>query len=264
MKAGRAGGLVDIGHDLMLLACPGFVGRHNLPDINTFIEDQLAKDAFYNALSIVRGSCEHLGLTVTLNRVDRIEKRAQEMGLKWSQVEADANSICQSLTDELESYLFLCVEPALSVYYNQPTKGWSDCLQAFPSTELDVEEAAKCLALNRFTAVVFHLMRVMEIGLRVLGETLNDPRLDPKTNPTWARILQRCQEEQAKPLAQRSDEWRSSEAFYSGVSARLMAVKDAWRNPTMHVEITYTEETSMDVYNHVQAFMRHLATKLSE
>ena len=43
-----------------------------------------------------------------------------------------------------------------------------------------------------------------------------------------------------------------------------MAVKDAWRNPTMHVEITYTEEMALDVFRHVQAFMRHLATKLSE
>ena len=104
----------------------------------------------------------------------------------------------------------------------------------------------------------------MEIGLRVLGDSLRDPRLNPKNNPTWERILQRCDEESSKPLGQRSAEWQADEPFFSGAAARLRAVKDAWRNPTMHVETNYTEEASLDVLNHAQAFMRHLATKLHE
>jgi hypothetical protein len=44
----------------------------------------------------------------------------------------------------------------------------------------------------------------------------------------------------------------------------LRAVKDAWRNPTMHVRIAYDEEESRDVWNTVRVFMRHLATKLEE
>lgn len=110
----------------------------------------------------------------------------------------------------------------------------------FGATYRDAEEAGKCLAYDRGTACVFHLMRIMECGLRALGVSLNDSTLDPKTNPTWEKILGRCDREMQKPLGERADEWKQDEGFYSTATANLRAVKDAWRNPTLHVERDYT------------------------
>src|ERR1022692_1963559 len=109
--------------------------------------------------------------------------------------------------------------------------------EAFPSTLIDLEEASRCLAANRHTASVFHLMRVLEVALRELGRSLNDPTLDPKTNPSWERILHRCDVELAKSFTQRCAEWQADPGFYSEATANLRAVKVAWRNPTMHIEI---------------------------
>lgn len=102
----------------------------------------------------------------------------------------------------------------------------------------------------------------MECGLRALGMSLNDSNLDPKTNPTWEKILGRCDKEMQKPLSERADEWKQDEAFYSTATANLRAVKDAWRNPTLHVERDYAPEDAQNVWNAVSAFMRHLAKKL--
>ena len=106
-------------------------------------------------------------------------------------------------------------------------------------------------------------MRVMEVGLRALGASLDDPGLDPKTNPTWERILARGDKELQKPLSERSPEWQKDEEFFSAAHANLRAVKDAWRNPTMHVERRYDPEEAEDVWSVVKAFMRHLSQKLS-
>jgi len=127
----------------------------------------------------------------------------------------------------------------------------------------DLEEAAKCLAFGRGTACVFHLMRVMEVGLRTLAASLNDPRLDSKRNPSWDSILKKCDEELLKPLKDRAPEWSVDDTFFSAAAAQLHAVKDAWRNPTMHVERRYVTDEAEDVWNAVRAFMRHLARKLS-
>jgi len=134
--------------------------------------------------------------------------------------------------------------------------------QKFRLAHKDAVEAGKCLALGRNTAGVFHLMRVMEIGLRELGDSINDPSLDPKTNPTWEKILGRCDKELAKPYKERSSEWAADGPFFSTATANLRAVKDAWRNPTLHVERFYDEEEARDVWNAARAFMRHLALKL--
>lgn len=77
------------------------------------------------------------------------------------------------------------------------------------------------------TAAVFHLMRVMEVGLRALAAALNDPSMDPRTNPTWERILGRCDAELQKPRNQRSPAWAADDVFFSDAVANLRAVKDA-------------------------------------
>jgi hypothetical protein len=104
----------------------------------------------------------------------------------------------------------------------------------------------------------------MESGLRALSRSLADPRLDPKRNPSRETIFKKCDEELTRPLQERTTAWRGDESFYSNVTANLRAVKDAWRNPTMHVERNYTDEEALDVWNSVRAFLRHIATKLSE
>ncbi len=139
-----------------------------------------------------------------------------------------------------------------------------DVASKFASLSNEIEESAQCLVLDRSTASVFHLMRVMEVGLRSLGKSLNESSLDPKKNPSWEAILRKCDDQLQKPNAQRSTEWQTDPTFFATATANLRAVKDAWRNPTMHIERDYDPEEARDVWNSVRAFMRHLASKLSE
>jgi hypothetical protein len=66
----------------------------------------------------------------------------------------------------------------------------------------------------------------------------------------------------AKGAEDRSLESAADEPFFSTATVNLRAVKDAWRNPTMHVERVYDEELATELWGAVRAFMRHLATKL--
>lgn len=168
------------------------------------------------------------------------------------------------IDDELKNRKFLAISPEKSRFYRNTNLFGSEVYDNFPSAREDIEEAGTCYACARSTASVFHLMRVIETGLRVLGLSLNNPDLDPKKNPSWNRILKPCDDELRKPLAQRCPEWKQDELFYSNATANLRAVKDAWRNPTMHVEINYDEERALEIINAVKAFMRHIATKLRE
>ncbi|HEX7183488.1 MAG TPA: hypothetical protein VF756_16765 [Thermoanaerobaculia bacterium] len=165
--------------------------------------------------------------------------------------------------DEAESVTAYWV-PAGKIQYLYPEPFGPEVQNRFRSANHDIEEAGKCLSFNRNTAAVFHLMRVMETGLRALGRSLNDPNLDPKRNPSWEMILRKCDQELQKTYKDRAPEWTADEAFFSTATANLRAVKDAWRNPTMHVEKIYDEDLARGVWDATRAFMRHLATKLSE
>ncbi len=165
---------------------------------------------------------------------------------------------------QIEHVEFYIVEHSKRSYLLDPYLFGEEVSNSFPSAVLDIEEAGKWFAFSRYTACVFHLMRVMEVGLRSLGRSLNDPNLDPAKNPTWERILRRCDDELKAEYAKRSVEWRADGHFFADATANLRAVKDAWRNPSLHIEISYDEEKSAEILGAVKAFMRHLATKLSE
>jgi len=131
--------------------------------------------------------------------------------------------------------------------------------ERFPSATVDIEEAGNCLALARSTAAVFHLMRVMEAGLKVTANALGVDYA-----PSWESYLRQMQpliemEWKKKPL-----KWRKDEAFFKHVYTHLHGVKLSWRNPTMHIVQNYTPEMADDVWSAVKTFMRHLSTKLSE
>ena len=100
----------------------------------------------------------------------------------------------------MKSRTFLCIEPKQARLLIGESLFGKDVRVAFPSAIIDIEEAGKCLAFERWTACVFHLMRVMETGLHVLGDSLNLPLT---TNRSWDAVLRKCGEELDKPVAKR-------------------------------------------------------------
>ena len=176
----------------------------------------------------------------------------------------DIQELKRSIDTDLSIAVFMTVDESTIDYYKKRNLFGKRVAKHFPSSAHDIEEAGKCIALDRWTAVVFHLMRVMEVGLRVVAKSLNDPNLDPARNPSWDAMLKKCDGELQKPAAQRCPEWNSDSQFFANATANLRAVKDAWRNPTMHIEAVYTEDMAMDIWAAVRTFTRHLTTKLAE
>lgn len=218
----------------------------------------------------LKNHCESVGLAFSVKQIGQLIDRLQYdpkdsmVGIMRYDLRSKVVTIQEGIKHELEMHQFYKLRPDLVPYYTSPKPFGDDVDAAFPSTSADAEEAGKCLAVGRHTACVFHLMRVMEIGVRSLGKSLGDPTLDPSKNPNWGTILARCDAELQKSKGKRSPVWQTMDTFFSESTANLRAVKDAWRNPTMHVERTYDEEKAKDVFNSVRSFMRHLATKLVE
>lgn len=214
-----------------------------------------------------RGYCEELGLSLALMQIDRLVDRLawHDPQINYLTTVAYLKEISMRIQDELSLQLFMHIPAENAQYFLSPSNVFGPALlDKFPSIIYDVESSCRCYATGNPTATVFHLMRVMESGLRVLGGSLNDPSINPKHNPTWQTMLRKCDEQLQKPLKDRASQWRNDDHFYSEATANLRAVKDAWRNPTMHIEQVYDKEQALAVMNAVRVFMRHLSTKLTE
>jgi hypothetical protein len=163
---------------------------------------------------------------------------------------------------ELETVIFLRVPQWNERFFVGAERFGESTEGAFPSARYDMEEAAKCFALSRYTACVLHLNRVLEVGLNALKMKTGVA----SHSPTWkAAIDQITKAVSAKAEKDKTPEERTMDAFIREAVHYLSTAKDAIRNPSTHeVERTYTDESAKEVYIAVRAFMRHLATRLSE
>ena len=72
------------------------------------------------------------------------------------------------IAEEGETRLFVSVSVANLYAPTKPPFG-NDVAQKFSSITYDVDEAGKCLALQRSTAAAFHAIRCLEAGIRALS-----------------------------------------------------------------------------------------------
>jgi hypothetical protein len=170
--------------------------------------------------------------------------------------------VIQRIPDELQGQLALMVPFDKARYYNEPGGVWQESIRgSFSSTEHDMEEAGKCFALGRYTASVFHSMRILEAGLVALGAAL-----DVRVGENWNTALDQIEKEiRSRNRSTHGDAWKNTdEPFYTEAATHFRMVKNAWRNHTMHLKEHYDEERAQGVLNSVSDFMRHLATRLHE
>src|SRR5262249_51752186 len=158
------------------------------------------------------------------------------------------------LKDEMEGRVFLSLSAGEGNLYREPLQGWDDVFGRFPEALDDVEAASKCLAIGQGTATVMHLMRVMELGLKALAKALGIPYA-----PSWESYLKQIQTQIGKVWTDKTPEWKKEEPFYRDASGDLLSVKQAWRNPSMHVVRKYGPDEALEIYVAVRTFMKRLA-----
>lgn len=224
-------------------------------------EEDAAREA--RAMLAFARDFEKFSLRLTAAQLRRMASEC-EAGRTRSDVNAMIPAMFDRLEDECRDRLMLMVEPDYVKYIENPQffdsseKGAKKVSAAFPSAGEDIAESGICLALSRPTACVMHLARVLESGLSALAKELGVSKQND-----WGHYLGEIDKElqrRAKVSGARSPD----EQFYAEAHATFDSVRRAWRNPTMHIDKTYTGERAEEILGTVRTFMRHLATRLEE
>ena len=158
--------------------------------------------------------------------------------------------------DELRTHYYYPVTEAFAATYMSETPFGEGVYNNFPSARPDIKNAGKCIILGQGTAGVFHLMRVMEIALRVLGRDLKI-----EYAPSWESYVRQINKLIDADHKSKAAAWKRKEPFYKQVLGDLTSIKTAWRNPTMHVSIEYSPEDATTIYKAVMGLMEKMAHK---
>ena len=160
------------------------------------------------------------------------------------------------LDDQLARRIFYQLRPQTAHLFEAHNPFGQAVADNFPSASHDIHEACKCYASERFDATVYHLMRAMESPLRCLAKNLH-VKYSPGWSPYLTKIDKRLRNTKIRIPKKRKE-------FLSNASTLLFAIKDAWRNETMHLESVYGPDQTARIFESTKAFMMHLATELHE
>ena len=207
----------------------------------------------------IAAPCGELDLEQSLKLHSRLIESVRKQTINYEDFQQGLGELRRRIIDELDSRHCFYLEQAKAKFYDVKNAFGEDVAIRFPSATVNIEEAGNCLALSRGTACVFHLMRVMESGLTATSKALGIPYA-----PSWESHLRQIDDKVKAKHKTKGVRWKRDEPFFRDVWAHLHAVKVAWRNPTMHIVRDYTPEQAEEIFVAVRAFMRHLATKLSE
>jgi hypothetical protein len=177
--------------------------------------------------------------------------------------------LCEELDgrirDELSTtYAFTLTAQEASLFDPAENPIRQDFLRKFPSVAYDLEECAKCLALGRSTAAVFHGMRILEKGIAAMSACLGIPDPIKPSDRNWGKVLDKIKEAIDAKWPTTADKDSGDGHLFESLYALMLAVKNAWRNKSMHTASKYTEQEAARIINAGSSFMEQLAERCDE
>lgn len=209
----------------------------------------------------IKKLCSQVGLSLSVKHAERVLSN-HATAMTYAELKAAVTQLRDRISDELDTVYFLHMPlQKAQIYYDAHPFGEA-VSDKFPKAITDIQEASKCLAVGRFTACVFHLMRVMELSVQYLGGKLNQSNTN---EGEWQTILNKVNgaiKRMSNPPTRLTSKQKAERDTYAEAAVYLENVKNAWRNNVMHPKASYTEEEAEEIFRTVKAYMQHLATIL--
>lgn len=222
-----------------------------IPEFRAFLVEQFnelhAATGFIGAELAHRAANRYIGILENGSSFTVDAVRAAIQDVEWR------------LTDEVSMMGFMVLDRAQYNLMHPVSElvDW-DIARIFPDAARELEEAAKCLALQRATASVFHAMRMLEVAIKKFAEILGieDPVKPAERN--WAIILKKIKEALDGQYPESGRLPGTKGAALAEIYASLDAIKHPWRNGTMHVEGFYMDAEASQLLNYTAFLMRKL------
>lgn len=230
--------------------------------------DERARGKAIDALGKIEASFRSIGLVISADTVKELDeeiKAGSRHSLEWLQVQIE--NIEKLSVKELRGKYFFYIPPERIRFWpkqSEPFALGKAVDSSFPSSTFDANNAGQSLAAGLSTAAVFHLMRILEIGLSALGNQFGVSLAHTNWAPAILQIESKIRDMHTDPIWKAKTDCKEQQEFYAQAASHFAILKDAWRNHTMHVRGKYTQDEAERIFDNVKAFMQKLAERLAE
>lgn len=192
----------------------------------------------------LKETLNELGLACSVSAADALLRPVdlKVRDWEWKQLEINVAHLLKSIRSELGERSALMIPIRRATFYKEESTFLGEEIlrkcRNWPSLENDAIEAGNCFALGRYTACVFHLMRILEYLVQQFGRKpqVTIPDLHKKT---WGKILKEIKDKingtkQSRGMPYETPRQRNKKDRYDRFYAVLDSICRALRNPMMH------------------------------
>jgi len=180
----------------------------------------------------------------------------------YDRAQSELHSILTLMSVGLSKQRFAFVPPRLQEYLEEGNLLQIARPSPMPELDQDVRDAGNCIAMQLYTAAVFHLMRAAEHGVRKLaadiGVTL--PKRPSLEDADWTELIDGLAKKSGALAAagamRASPEMKEIERL-NALTLEARTLKD-YRNPTMHCRRVYSEPEALAILLHVREFIQRM------
>ena len=182
-------------------------------------------EAWGRFLNTMRKHAEQIGLRTFLAHVKILEAAAvRGRSVTNGDIKDECIALKKILQAEMSDQLVFVIPQRDADFFSNEPFG-IEVNKHFPSARHDITEAAQSLALDRSTAAVMHLMRVLEVGLHALARYLRIPY----EHNNWGAIIDQIpgRIQQIESKTRKPKNWRNIRQFLAETGADFRLLKDA-------------------------------------
>jgi hypothetical protein len=224
--------------------------------------DDSDREYVHAELTEIRNHCESLQLETAFDFLGHYLSPLEWTAVdNWDDMESVISNFEVVFSSELRRSIFLFVLPHRCDYYTDAKgmgKQVSEILSAasgFPDAKYDITEAGNCLAFERFTACVYHLMRAAEYGLLGVAASIGVPEEKCKS---WEKMIGGINGKVDFAVSNKSPNYKETQNKYGDLCSWFTTIKNGWRNPVSHVPRTYSEDTAKSMFSALGTLFKHL------
>jgi hypothetical protein len=201
-------------------------------------------------------------MPLSIDYLTQFDQRLGGRNLDLNDAVAMLTQLADRIVSELKDRNFIYVRMADVARYKKVLDGWGpNVKECFPLAVYDIAESSRCLALGRYSAAVFHAMRVLEVGISALAVRLGVSH--KKRDRSWSTVLDAIQTQVDSKFpkgAAMTPPRRAKRREYNQMIGQFHVFERAWRDYTVHNPVEYKRGSATEIVDAVAVFFRTIQT----
>jgi hypothetical protein len=230
----------------------------------TEIPTKTEADRTRRLLKRIENSCDPVVFNSVLERIDlkfnRHEPLLQPVGgqqrFTLQELSFQLGEVTEGMARILGDNKFVIIPSADATFFDNYLIFGFDVASRFPAANKEIIAGGTCYVTGCYSACVFHLMRAVELGARIMVKALkvqqhllNKGRRIPVELCDWGTLISALDKgvEQLSQGTRMSNRKKDNFEFYNHAVGSFRNFKDAWRNNVSHMRKTYQQREAKDV-----------------